>query len=179
MARHTTIKISQKMKGIMTLIALLAITPFALGEYEGVYSVRKDNSSEEQLVLHQNGTFSVHSDLDGAKESDGWKKRKWKKDKNKITLKVRTFSKETHIFTFLIATEEGIPVLSYFATTSKKKNEDKFKLSSYWPFPNTWKKSANKTVDTTAANARLFHYETSKSTILDVAASTEAAVVSP
>ncbi|MDQ8201343.1 hypothetical protein QEH56_24500 [Pelagicoccus enzymogenes] len=39
--------------------------------------------------------------------------------------------------------------------------------------------SANKAVDTTAENARLFDENTSKSTIPDVEAMTEAAVVSP
>jgi len=40
-------------------------------------------------------------------------------------------------------------------------------------------RSANKAVDTTAANARLFDDDTSKSTTSDVEAMTEAAVVSP
>ena len=44
-----------------------------------------------------------------------------------------------------------------------------------------WKlqKPANKAVDTTSANARLFHHEISKSTNSDAEAMTEAAVVSP
>ncbi|MBK1880681.1 hypothetical protein JIN87_27615 [Pelagicoccus mobilis] len=41
------------------------------------------------------------------------------------------------------------------------------------------KEELNKTVDTTAANARLFHIDHSKSTNSDVDAMTEAAVVSP
>ena len=41
------------------------------------------------------------------------------------------------------------------------------------------KNQANKAVDTTAANARPFHDETSKSMNSDVVAMTEAAVVSP
>ncbi|MBK1880726.1 hypothetical protein [Pelagicoccus mobilis] len=44
---------------------------------------------------------------------------------------------------------------------------------------NTKTNRSNKAVDTTAANARLFHIVTSKSTNPNVVAMTEAAVVSP